>query len=64
MGLQRKQGVPIQEGQQFDLGGTMDEFRQSIGMYMFWKPGMDIMFHKLDWEDISSSGKRVFTKDL
>lgn len=42
MGLQRKQGVPIQEGQQFDIRGTVDEFRQSVGMYMFWKPGMDI----------------------
>jgi len=42
MGLQRKQGVLIQEGQQFDIRGTVDEFRQSVGMYMFWKPGMDI----------------------
>lgn len=42
MGLQRKQGVPILEGQQFDIRGTVDEFRQSVGMYMFWKPGMDI----------------------
>lgn len=42
MGLQRKQGVSIQEGQQFDIRGTVDEFRHSVNMYMFWKPGMEI----------------------
>ncbi|GAV65513.1 NTP_transf_2 domain-containing protein/PAP_RNA-bind domain-containing protein/PAP_central domain-containing protein [Cephalotus follicularis] len=42
MGLQRKEGVSCQEGQQFDIRGTVDEFRQEISMYMFWKPGMDI----------------------
>ncbi|KAF8027605.1 hypothetical protein BT93_E0498 [Corymbia citriodora subsp. variegata] len=42
MGLQRKQGERVQEGQQFDIRGTVDEFRQSINMYMFWKPGMEI----------------------
>ncbi|KAG6644030.1 nuclear poly(A) polymerase 4-like [Carya illinoinensis] len=42
MGLQRKEGVRGQEGQQFDIRGTVDEFRQEINMYMFWKPGMDI----------------------
>ncbi|KAF8388872.1 hypothetical protein HHK36_025553 [Tetracentron sinense] len=42
MGLQRKQGVRIQEGQQFDIRGTVDEFRHSVNMYMFWKPGMEI----------------------
>ncbi|XP_010925521.1 nuclear poly(A) polymerase 4 isoform X2 [Elaeis guineensis] len=46
MGLQRKQGVKIQEGQQFDIRGTVDEFRHSVNMYMFWKPGMEIyVFH-------------------
>ncbi|XP_057473140.1 nuclear poly(A) polymerase 4-like isoform X2 [Actinidia eriantha] len=42
MGLQRKQGEVVQEGQQFDIRGTVDEFRHSVNMYMFWKPGMDI----------------------
>ncbi|XP_062154391.1 nuclear poly(A) polymerase 4-like isoform X2 [Alnus glutinosa] len=42
MGLQRKQGEIIQEGQQFDIRATVDEFRQSVNMYMFWKPGMEI----------------------
>ncbi|XVF48598.1 hypothetical protein PTKIN_Ptkin03bG0203000 [Pterospermum kingtungense] len=42
MGLQRKEGVSGQEGQQFDIRGTVDEFRHEISMYMYWKPGMDI----------------------
>lgn len=42
MGLQRKQGERVEEGQQFDIRGTVDEFRQSVNMYMFWKPGMEI----------------------
>jgi poly(A) polymerase len=42
MGLSRKEGVKIQEGQQFDIRGTVDEFRHEIGMYMFWKPGMEL----------------------
>ncbi|GFZ04203.1 poly(A) polymerase 2 [Actinidia rufa] len=42
MGLQRKKGEPIQEGQQFDIRGSLDEFRHSLNMFMFWKPGMEI----------------------
>ncbi|KAL0905568.1 hypothetical protein M5K25_023999 [Dendrobium thyrsiflorum] len=43
MGLQRTQGLRIQEGQQqFDIRGTVDEFKHSVNMYMFWKPGMEI----------------------
>ncbi|KAI8531032.1 hypothetical protein RHMOL_Rhmol11G0106100 [Rhododendron molle] len=42
MGLQRKQGVKVQEGQQFDIRSTVEEFKQDVNMYMFWKPGMDI----------------------
>ncbi|XP_068642289.1 nuclear poly(A) polymerase 4-like [Aristolochia californica] len=42
MGLQRKEGIRIQEGQQFDIRGTVDEFRHSVNMYIFWKLGMDI----------------------
>ncbi|ERN15199.1 nuclear poly(A) polymerase 4 isoform X1 [Amborella trichopoda] len=42
MGLQRKQGVHVQEGQQFDIRATVDEFRQSVNMYMFRRRGMDI----------------------
>lgn len=42
MGLQRKEGEVIQEGQQFDIRGTVEEFRHSVNMYVFWKPGMEI----------------------
>lgn len=42
MGLQRKQGEVILEGQQFDIRGTVDEFRHSVNMYVFWRPGMEI----------------------
>ncbi|KAK4274236.1 hypothetical protein QN277_017491 [Acacia crassicarpa] len=42
MGLQRKAGVRGQEGQQFDIRNTVDEFRQGINMYVYWKPGMEI----------------------
>lgn len=42
MGLQRKQGEVIQEGQQFDIRQTVDEFRHQINSYLYWKPGMDI----------------------
>ncbi|GAB2215559.1 hypothetical protein Droror1_Dr00019947 [Drosera rotundifolia] len=42
MGLQRKQGAQVQEGQQFDIRGTVDEFRQDVNMYLYWKPGMDM----------------------
>lgn len=46
MGLQRKQGEMIQEGQQFDIRGTVDEFKRSVNMFMGWKPGMEIfVFH-------------------
>eukprot|EP00249_Psilotum_nudum_P016896 c26039_g1_i2 orf=184-2322(+) len=42
MGLSRKQGVPVQEGEQFDIRVTVEEFRHSVNMYMLRKPGMEI----------------------
>lgn len=42
MGLQRKPGEVVQEGQQFDIRGSIDAFKHSLNMYMFWKPGMEI----------------------
>ncbi|CAL0313793.1 unnamed protein product [Lupinus luteus] len=42
MGLQRKQGVPVNEGEQFDIRLTVEEFKQSVNMYTLWKPGMFI----------------------
>ncbi|KAE9607494.1 putative polynucleotide adenylyltransferase [Lupinus albus] len=40
MGLQRKQGAPVNEGEQFDIRLTVEEFKQSVNMYTLWKPGM------------------------
>ncbi|KAL9156913.1 hypothetical protein ABFS82_09G111200 [Erythranthe guttata] len=42
MGLQRKQGEVVQEGQQFDIRKTVDEFRHQIKSYLYRKPGMEI----------------------
>ncbi|XP_010314828.2 nuclear poly(A) polymerase 4 isoform X1 [Solanum lycopersicum] len=42
MGLQRQKGVKVQEGQRFDIRGTVDEFKQEVNMYSYWRPGMDI----------------------
>ncbi|CAJ1951077.1 unnamed protein product [Sphenostylis stenocarpa] len=42
VGLQRKKGELVQEGQQFDIRGTIEEFLHSVNMYMFWKPEMEI----------------------
>ncbi|XXG74363.1 hypothetical protein AAC387_Pa07g3103 [Persea americana] len=42
MGLQRKQGKPANEGEQFDIRATVEEFKHSVGMYTLWKPGMEI----------------------
>ncbi|CAN0870981.1 Nuclear poly(A) polymerase 1 [Linum grandiflorum] len=42
MGLQRKQGVPANEGEQFDIRATVDDFKRTVNMYTMWKPGMEI----------------------
>ncbi|KAM7255712.1 hypothetical protein ACFE04_008610 [Oxalis oulophora] len=42
MGLQRKQGEIVEEGQQFDIRGTVDEFKHSVISYELWNLGMDI----------------------
>ncbi|XP_017247628.1 nuclear poly(A) polymerase 1 isoform X1 [Daucus carota subsp. sativus] len=42
MGLQRKQGAPANEGEQYDIRMTVDEFKQSVANYTMWKPGMEI----------------------
>ncbi|XP_059641519.1 nuclear poly(A) polymerase 4-like [Cornus florida] len=48
LGLQRKEGEISQEGQQFDIRRTVDEFRHIVNMYMFWKPQMEIyVCHRL-----------------
>ncbi|KDP35158.1 hypothetical protein JCGZ_10692 [Jatropha curcas] len=42
MGLQRKQGVPINEGEHFDIRLAVEEFKHSVNIYASWKPGMEI----------------------
>ncbi|ONK81373.1 uncharacterized protein A4U43_C01F28350 [Asparagus officinalis] len=42
MGLQRKQGVPSKEGEQFDIRATVEDFKSNVGSYILWKPGMEI----------------------
>ncbi|KAF8022546.1 hypothetical protein BT93_F0152 [Corymbia citriodora subsp. variegata] len=42
MGLQRKQGVPVNEGERFDIRLTVEEFKHSVNLYTLWKPGMEI----------------------
>ncbi|GMH15994.1 hypothetical protein Nepgr_017835 [Nepenthes gracilis] len=42
MGLQRNPEEAVQEVKQFDIRATIDEFKQSIHMYSYWKPGMEI----------------------
>ncbi|KAK7293157.1 hypothetical protein RJT34_16018 [Clitoria ternatea] len=42
MGLQRKQGVPVNDGGRFDIRVTVEEFKHSVNAYTLWKPGMDI----------------------
>lgn len=54
MGLQRKQGVKVEEGQQFDIRGTVDEFKIEVSMYTFWKPGMDIFISHVRRKQIPS----------
>ncbi|PIA33447.1 hypothetical protein AQUCO_04100108v1 [Aquilegia coerulea] len=42
MGLRRKQGVPAQEGQGFDITATVEKFKKSVGEYTMLKPGMTL----------------------
>ncbi|KAE9600246.1 putative polynucleotide adenylyltransferase [Lupinus albus] len=42
MGLQRNQGVPVNEGEQFDIRRTVEEFKYYVNTYNVLKPGMDI----------------------
>ncbi|KAL5719308.1 polynucleotide adenylyltransferase [Ranunculus cassubicifolius] len=42
MGLQRNQDVASHEGKEFDIRGTVEEFKHSVAAYAMWKPGMEI----------------------
>lgn len=54
MGLRRKPGEVVQEGQQFDIRGTVEEFKHSVNMYMFWKPGMELFVSHIRRKQIPS----------
>ncbi|CAI9100663.1 OLC1v1037809C1 [Oldenlandia corymbosa var. corymbosa] len=54
MGLQRKAGELIEDGQQFDMRGTVDEFKHNVYMYTFWKPGMEIYVSHIRQNQIPS----------
>ncbi|XP_010916255.1 nuclear poly(A) polymerase 1 isoform X2 [Elaeis guineensis] len=54
MGLQRKQGVPVNEGEQFDIRVTVEEFKHSVGMYTLWKPGMEIQVSHIKRRNVPS----------
>lgn len=54
MGLQRRLGESVQEGQQFDIRGTVDEFRHQVNMYMYWKPGMEMFVSHVRRKQIPS----------
>ncbi|GMP59047.1 hypothetical protein CsSME_00022487 [Camellia sinensis var. sinensis] len=40
MGLRRNEGTNAQEGEQFDIRSTVEEFKHSVCMYQSWSPGM------------------------
>ncbi|XP_038984582.1 nuclear poly(A) polymerase 1 isoform X2 [Phoenix dactylifera] len=54
MGLQRKQGVPVNEGEQFDIRVTVEDFKHSVGMYTLWKPGMEIQVSHIKRRNVPS----------
>lgn len=54
MGLQRRPGELVQEGQQFDIRATVDEFRHQVNMYMYWKPGMEMFVSHVRRKQIPS----------
>ncbi|CAN8312437.1 unnamed protein product [Cochlearia groenlandica] len=54
MGLQRKQGVPATEGEQFDIRRTVEEFKHTVNGYMLWIPGMEISVSHIKRRSIPS----------
>lgn len=40
MGLRRKQGVNPQQGEQFDIRSTVEDFKRDVYAYSFWKSSM------------------------
>ncbi|KAK8685195.1 hypothetical protein V6N13_041201 [Hibiscus sabdariffa] len=54
MGLQRKQGVPVNESEQFDIRLTVEEFKHTVNMYTLWKSGMEIRVSHVKRRNIPS----------
>ncbi|KAD2392958.1 hypothetical protein E3N88_39935 [Mikania micrantha] len=52
LGLQRKEGVSVNEAKKFDIRLTVDEFKANVGSYTSWKPGMDINVTHIRRRDI------------
>ncbi|KAK9071860.1 hypothetical protein SSX86_008290 [Deinandra increscens subsp. villosa] len=52
LGLQRKEGVPVNEAKKFDIRLTVDEFKANVGSYSSWKPGMDMNVTHIKRRDI------------
>lgn len=52
MGLCRKQGTCAQDGGQFDIRQTVEEFKHTVGIYSSWKPGMWIHITHLTRKNI------------
>ncbi|CAI0400620.1 unnamed protein product [Linum tenue] len=54
MGLQRKQGVPVNEGGHFDIRMTVEEFKVTVNSYTSWKQGMEIQVSHVKRRSIPS----------
>ncbi|GER32803.1 poly(A) polymerase, partial [Striga asiatica] len=52
MGLRRKQGTNPQEGEQFDIRMTVEDFKRDVYAYSFWKPSMWIHVCHVKRKDI------------
>ncbi|KAL2546246.1 nuclear poly(A) polymerase 1 [Forsythia ovata] len=52
MGLRRKQGTNPQEGEQFDIRLTVEDFKFDVYAYAFWKPTMWIHICHVKKKDI------------
>ncbi|XP_004299564.1 PREDICTED: poly(A) polymerase-like [Fragaria vesca subsp. vesca] len=52
MGLQRKQGVPVKEGEHFDLNRAVDDFKLAVYQYGLREIGMEIRVSHVKRRDI------------
>ncbi|KAF5814742.1 putative polynucleotide adenylyltransferase [Helianthus annuus] len=52
LGLQRKEGVSVNDAKKFDIRSTVDEFKGNVGSYTAWKPGMGISVTHIRRRDI------------